>query len=137
MHVGKQLRRLRKEFSYTLIMLDDKLHYGTGNFSNYENGKSNPTDATLLKILTKGYNYTKEQSQEIIRLWRKEEFDSNYDKTKGTQKKISQESEAYNKIDKKNFEYFLALLLEGQGLSKKEVSDIKAQVEFCKHKKKK
>ncbi|MBT4936307.1 hypothetical protein HON22_00145, partial [Candidatus Peregrinibacteria bacterium] len=96
-----------------------------------------PTDATLLKILTKGYDFSKEQSQEIIRLWRKEEFDSNYEKKDGSNPKVSQETESYNKIDKKNFEYFFQLLLEGQGLGEQEIEDIKAQVLFCKHKKKK
>lgn len=96
---------------FTLKELSSRVGYGTGNLSSYENGKLRARDATLMRILTRGYSMSKEEAKARIAMWRRDEVASKY-------KVVASSGENYNELKlvelKKVAEY-----LRKQGVSEK------------------
>ncbi len=88
--IHKELKRLRAVHQYTLKELSSKVGYGTGNLSSYENGKLQARDETLMRMLTRGYDMSKEEAKARIAMWRRQELESRY-KTA-----LAQAEEKYN-----------------------------------------
>ena len=120
---------MRENRDYTLKELAFKLgtgSRGTGNLSNYENGKKKATDKTLFKILTKGYEMSKEEAEIEIAMWRMKEVQETY------HLELAQASKPYN-IDKKTPKT-LVEFLKAEGLKKEAIDRIKKSIASYKRK---
>jgi len=114
--VHKELKRLRKINNFTLKELSSRVGYGTGNLSSYENGKLKARDATLMRILTRGYNMSKEEAKARIAMWRRNELLSKY-------KVLASDVEGYNKIKVVELKKVMAYLKK-QGVSQKVIEGL-------------
>lgn len=96
------LKQLRHEHKLTLKQLSEKVGYGTGNLSSYENGKIKASDPTVLRILTRGFSLSESVAKNMLAQWRKTEFTNFY--------QLAQDSEPFEKeknISKENLSQFL------------------------------
>ena len=96
--------------------------YGTGNLSSYETGKLKAKDATLIRILTKGYGITKKEAGIRVAEWRKAELEETY------HLELSQSSVPYNK-GKKGQPKTLDDYLKEEGFDKKVIEKIKREID--------
>lgn len=77
--IPDQLKKLRKLHNFTLKEASSKAGYkSTGNFSNYENGNLKANDETLIRILTRTYNMSKQEAKARIAMWRRNELNKKY-----------------------------------------------------------
>lgn len=121
-----ELKRLRKDNNLTLKELSSRVGYGTGNLSSYENNKLRARDATLIRILTKGYFMSKKKAKQVIASWRQAELEETY------KVKLAQVSPPYNPKEKKRP---LVRLLEEEGLNRKSIVQVKKLIEKLRKKK--
>lgn len=126
--IHDELKKLRKERDLILKELSSKVGYGTGNLSSYENGKLKPRDATLIRILTKGFGMSADEAKKQIALWRKKELEESY----GI--KLSQPDEPYNDSSSHKT---LDEYLESEGLDKESIKKIKKDIQAYKKTQKK
>lgn len=120
---------MRENNDYTLKELSSRLgtgNRGTGNLSNYENGKKKPTDKTLFRILTKGYGMGKKEAEVQIALWRMQEVEESY------HLELAQANKTYNKH--KKAPKTLIEFLKAEGLKKESISQIKKIIASYKRK---
>jgi len=124
------LKLLRKQNQITLQQLSEKVGYGVGNLSSYENGKLNAKDQTLLRILMKGFDLEKKEAKKIIAEWRQEEFEEKYG-SKIETIKLAQEGTPYNQ----NTTEQIHALLSKEGLSNEEIEKVLTEIDFLKNRK--
>lgn len=116
--IHHELKKLRILNKYTLKELSSKIGYGTGNLSSYETGRLKARDATLVRMLTKGYGYSKAESLALIGTWRKEEVEDSY------------ELGLAQGIKKKNKKKItLEVLLKAEGLTDESIKKVKKEIE--------
>ncbi len=123
--ISGYLKWLRKEAGMTLKQLSEKVGYGTGNLSSYENGKIDAKDPTLLKILTKGFDFSEKKAKIELARWRKEELEKAY------HFELAQSAVKYNEGQKKSPQKLRAFL-KAEGFDEKAIKKIVAEAE--KHK---
>ena len=111
------LKQLRRDTGLTLQKLSDRVGYGTGNLSSYENGKIKAKDDTLMRILTKGFKLSAKDAKTLIATWRKSEVDENYG--------FAQETSSYNKEVNK---HDVLSFLKKSGFTKKELQTIEERL---------
>ena len=122
--IHNELKKLRKEKDLTLKVLSSKVGYGTGNLSSYENGKINPRDKTLLRILTRGFEMNAEKANSRIALWRKKELEETYNI------RLAQIDEPYNEsITSRTLDEYL----KAEGLDKDSIQKIKRDIQTYKN----
>ena len=118
--IHKHLMQLRKQHGMTLKDLSDKVGYGTGNLSSYEHGRLRAKDPTVLRILVRGYDLSKDEAKQTLALWRKEEVEQAY------RIPLAQAGADYNSgAPKKTLEQFL----KEEGLSARTIAQIKKLVQ--------
>ena len=125
--IHHHLKKLREDNDLTLKELSSRVGYGTGNLSSYENGKLKAKDETLLRILTRGYHFSKKDAEIMIAVWRKEETEALY------RLHLAQVSGEYNRNNKrtpKSLEDFL----KAEGFDKSVIEKIMSDIEFYKKK---
>ena len=110
------LKKMRKENNMTLQQLANKVGYGTGNLSSYETGRLRAKDATVLRILTRGFDMTESQARTKLSEMRQAEFQSHYGHT------LSQSTKEYNKKPLTQKEVLQYLI--DRGLTEKEVQKV-------------
>ncbi len=123
MHIFQQLKRLRKQRGLTLNQLALKAGYkGTGNLSDYENGNIKVQEKTMFRILTKGFDMTKEEAKKTYEQWQIEQVEAEW-KGKLT---VLQHSTNHNdpKVDS-----VLEMILKIKGLEEKEIEEMKKEIE--------
>ena len=116
----QELKILRHKNRLTLKELSSRVGYGTGNLSSYENGRLHAKDATVLRILTRGYRMTRKEAQTTLALWRTEEVEDNY------KLQLAQAGSAFNKGRRVRT---LEEALIAEGLNRKEVEKVLKMVE--------
>ena len=110
------LKKMRRENNMTLQQLADKVGYGTGNLSSYETGRLRAKDATVLRILTRGFDMTESQARTKLSEMRQAEFQSHYGNT------LSQSTKEYNNTSVTQKEVLQYLI--DHGITEKEVHEI-------------
>jgi len=120
--ISGHLKRLRKEAGMTLRQLSEKVEYGTGNLSSYENGKIGATDSTYLRILIKGFDFSEDKAKIELARWRKEELEETY------HLELAQPVVAFNEGKKKSPQKLKAFL-EGQGFDVEAIEKIVTEAE--------
>lgn len=124
--IAHQLKKLRKSHDLTLKVLADRVGYGTGNLSSYENGRLNPKDSTLLKILMKGFRFKEKEARVAIAEWRREHVNFKYALD------LNQHTDPYQS-GQKTLDDLLAdegLNEEGIRLIKNEINKLKRKQEY-------
>ncbi len=116
--IHHELKKLRIANKYTLKELSSKVGYGTGNLSSYETGRLKARDATLVRMLTKGYGYSAEEALALIGAWRKEEVEDSYEL-----------SLAQGITKKNNKKTTLDVLLKAEGLTAEAIKKVKKEIE--------
>lgn len=115
--IAPSLREMRLKSHMTLQQLSVKVGYGTGNLSSYETGKLRAKDATLLRILTKGFDMTEGEALSMVAFWRKKTLEEAY---KGVLS-LAQTETPYNEhIPKKEVVRFL----KEEGYSSAKIDEI-------------
>jgi hypothetical protein len=101
----------------TLKQLSAKVGYGTGNLSSYETGKLQAKDATLQRILTRGFDMTENKALTCIAQWRKKSLEKTYQGILS----LAQSDTPYNEnIPKKDVVQYL----KDEGHSPQEIEEI-------------
>jgi transcriptional regulator with XRE-family HTH domain len=77
--IGHQLKSLRSDRKKTLQFVAEKINATSSYVSQLENGVRNPSDSSLLDILTKAYELEENAAEKLIRSWRINQYTS--DKT--------------------------------------------------------
>lgn len=131
MRIWQQLKNLRGKRKMTLNQLSEKVGYGTGNLSSYETGKLEPKDTTLLRILTRGYDFSVREAKNLLAHWRQLEVSAKYDLTGN----IAQSVADYNARGTKHLT--LEEFLRQEGLDDSSAKKIKKMVEEYKKERKK
>lgn len=125
--IHHHLKKLREDNDLTLKELSSRVGYGTGNLSSYENGKLKAKDETLLRILTRGYNFKKANAEVMIAVWRKEEIEELYNLD------LAQVTEGFNK-NKKDSPKTIRDFLKAEGFDEPFIEKIVSDIEFYKKK---
>lgn len=116
--IHHELKKLRISHKYTLKELSSKVGYGTGNLSSYETGRLKARDATLVRMLTKGYGYSEDEALALIGSWRKEEVEDSYELAL---------AQGIKKKNKKKLT--LDVLLKAEGLTAEAIKKVKKEIE--------
>lgn len=115
--IHHHLKQLRENAGMTLKQLSTKVGYGTGNLSSYENGKLNAKDETVIRILTRGFDFSEKEAKVRVAEWRKEELETTY------HLELAQPSVEYNHGKKKSSQNLKAFL-KAEGFDAKAIRKI-------------